>query len=894
MSTSTLTKPKPVKAKPAKSPKPAKSKVVGEPESVVRPKRGRPYALRSVIGNCTLTNTAVTAWYTLAQQSVAFKPDSQVEAIIEDGGAALADLVGQRVYVRVTTRPVSVADIANRTWADATRAGAGPLPGAVEMLVREQNRLVDADLSEKYVFMGVRIATARRYPSDPRREIEWLAPQLEVTNQILSKPGLMGRPSTSAEMDLLLRRSVAIGLPLPPPDTHVVGDWDTDDLPALTEDVLVTTEPWAKTAEVSIWDTLGNPQRNRVAVLTMGRVGDMDIPQDGQGGWIHRTDRLPFPIEFMATIDVLPDDRVNGRVRHQIDTIVDQYKHYTVEHGKPAPRSLARQNERALEVEDQLSAGLGGLATRTDGWYRMAIWGQDEPEIKDKVAVIQNLYGRQIEWWWSSGQYDLVREFVPGEPLANSAQRRCLTAPSVMAALPAATAQIGDGYGALVGASSGTSMKAFLWALWLDMERRNRSGLAILTGGLGSGKSVLAGLLVYMTSMMGATWTIFDPSGRLGKLCSLPELRDWSRHINLLSGRDGELSPYRVLLDPRSEHFRDTRRSDIENRAEYESEMEAVAAQRTALCLDVLTSLLPKVQRQDAKALSVLRSAVTAVPGARTSSPGMVLAELRKIVQGESKTELAWTQEHRIVANDIYTELSTFAATPKGRLVFGQASGDDTGMETPDGRRRVLTVYSLNGLTMPTPRQLEMGDESSSTRQSKALFNLAAWLTQQSIYLGDPNERKGLLIDEGHMLAEFEEGAALIDKTSVDSRKHNVRFLLCSQNVNHFDIDRIAPLASAVIVGRTTDPKSAADALRLCGLAEDPSLIASLGRLTQELARVNPDEQQSVPHEFLFSTKDLGQVEKITVWGDEHSDVMEALDTTPGGQRTEEANYART
>ena len=58
MSTSTLTKPKPVKAKPAKSPKPAKSKVVGEPESVVRPKRGRPYALRSVIGNCTLTNTA--------------------------------------------------------------------------------------------------------------------------------------------------------------------------------------------------------------------------------------------------------------------------------------------------------------------------------------------------------------------------------------------------------------------------------------------------------------------------------------------------------------------------------------------------------------------------------------------------------------------------------------------------------------------------------------------------------------------------------------------------------------------------------------------------------------------------------------------------------------------
>lgn len=896
---------KAVKVKKVRTPKPPKERAVKpekpiqqvpERESVVKPKRGRPYLLRSVVGNVTLTNTSVTAWFTLAPQSVSFQPDQQVETIIADGGAALADLVGHRVYVRVTSRPVAAPDIANLTWADAVRAGAGPLPGAVDMMLRDQERLIGADLSEKFVFMGVRVATSRRYQKDARREVEWLAPQLEKAAQVLARPGLAGRASSEVEMDLLLRRSVALGLPLPSQDSHVVGDWDTDDLPSLTDDLLITTEPWAKTAEVSKFDEQGIFQQTRVAVLTMGRVGDMDIPQDGQGGWIHRADRLPFPVEFMATIDVLDDGKVNDRVRHQIDVITDQYKHYTVEHEKPAPRSLSRQNDLALEVEDELSAGLGGLATRTDGWFRMAVWGADEQEVRDKVAIIQTLWGRQVEWWWSSGQFDLVREFMPGEPLANSAQRRHLTAPSVMASLPSATAQIGDGYGALVGASSGTSVKPFLWALWLDMERRNRSGLAIVTGGLGSGKSVLAGLLVYETAMLGSCrWTIFDPSGQLGRLCELPDLADWSRHVNLLNGRDGELSPYRVLYDPRPDNFHDPRRSDLENRAEWESEMEKTAAQRKSLCQDVLTSLLPKTLRQDTKAQSVLRAAVNAVPGARSSSPQMILDELKRIVHGEAIAELEWTRDHQIAANDIYTELSTFSETPKGRLIFGQGE-EDNDQETPDGRRRVLTVYSLNGLTMPTARQIEMGDESSSTRQSKALFNLAAWLTQQSIYLGDRNERKGLLIDEGHMLAEVEEGAALIDKTSVDSRKHNVRFLLLSQNVNHFDIERIGPLTSEVLVGRTTDAHSASDALRLCGLPEDPGYIDVLGHLTQVPPRINPDEpmMEDVPHEFLYSTKDLGQIEKITVWGEQHPQVMDTLRTTPGQVpvSSEEAMYA--
>lgn len=849
-----------------------------ERESVVRSIKGRPFALRAVVGNVSLARTGVIAWYTLDPKSVSFRPDSEIETLIAHAGASLADLVGHRVFFRVTTRPVAVAQLADRTWQDSVARTAGPLPGAEDMLVREQVKLHNADLSEKFVFIGVRVATSRRYPSDPRREVAALKPVLEKVRATVGV-GIEARPSTPAEMDLLLRRSFALGMPLAPAESHALGDWDTDDLPALAADIEVTTAPWAKTATVRGWAANGEPQQVRVAVLTMGRLGEMHVPQDGLGGWMHRADRLPFPVEWMATVDVLSDEKVNAQVRHQIDVIGDQYTHYTVEHGKPAPRQLSRQNDLALTVEDELSKGLGGLATRTHGWYRLAVWGQTDEEVAAKVEVIRALYGRQVEWWWSSGQYDLTREFVPHEPLANAAQRRRLTAPSVMAALPAATAEIGDGYGALVGQASGISKRPMLWAMWRDMEVRNRSGLAFVTGGLGSGKSVLCGLLVYMSAMMGSRWTIFDPSGRLGKLCELPELKPYARHTNLLAGRDGELNPYAVLSDPRPEHYRDPRQSDAENRREHGEAVEATRAQRKSLCLDMLTALLPKALRQDSRALSVLRAAVAVVPGDRQSSPLLVLDQLKKIAHDSDASE--WTVDHRIAARDVVGELEIFAGTPKGRLVFGK----HVEHEETQHDRVLLQVYSLNGLRVPTARQIEMGDESSDARQSQVLFNLAAWLTQQSIYQGDPRERKGLFIDEAHLLSAFDEGVALMEKSSVDSRKHNARVLLCSQNVNHFDVERLSPLASAVFIGRTTEEKAAAEALKLAGLVSADAYVRELSGLSSQPPRSDsdPDEDDGgdYPHEFIFSTKDLGMVERITVFGDQHPHVMEALDSTP-------------
>lgn len=858
-------------------------------------------ALRGVVGNVTLSQSEVTVWYLLEPRSISFRPDREVEEMMNSGAAALAGFAGYRVYWRVTARPYAVREMAEASWNDAVTHTDGPLPGAAQMLEREQLHLRGADMSEKYVFMGVRVAKKRRYPSDPRREVLELRDRIEDVSSIMSKAGLEGIPATDDDMDLLLRRSVGLGLPAPRSHSALVGDLDVDDLPVLVSDVEVTAEPFARTCRVRGWTPTGEPIEKRVAILTMGRTNEMNVPQDGQGGWMHRTDRLPFYVEWMATIDVLPDERVGREVRHQLDIVMDQHKHYEVEHSKPAPEALRRQYAQAVEVESELDQGMGGLAARTNGWYRIAVWGDTEAEVRERVAAIKSLYGRKVEWWWSNGQYQLVREFIPCEPLANEAARRRMPVTSVLAALPAATAATGDDFGIVLGSTAGTSRRPVIWHPWHDMEVRHRSGLMMLSGGLGSGKSNALGLIIYRSAMLGTTWTVFDPSGRLAKLCELPELADYSEHINLMAGRDGELSPYRVISDPDPAHFQDRSKSRRQNEAELEEERESVRARRQTLCRDTLTSLLPRVLREDRAVGSVLGAAVRRVPAERTSSPVTVLEHLQAManedysaVQGASEEQRdEWvradrqlSQEHRVAARDVWDELEMFSRTPKGRLIFGRVNEADF---TTDDRRVVLRVYSMHGLRIQSAQERASNDDKAESRQGNVLFNLAAWLTQQAIYLGDHNARKGLAIDEAHMLA-FAEGQALMDKSSVDSRKHNARVILCSQNVNHFDIDGLSPLVGAVLVGRTTSDEAARDALKLMGLPPADGYVRLLGNLTRSSHRREREvlagtAGRRAPHEFVFSTKDQGMTERIAIDGWAHPHVMDALNTGANSSR---------
>ena len=91
----------------------------------------------------------------------------------------------------------------------------------------------------------------------------------------------------------------------------------------------------------------------------------------------------------------------------------------------------------------------------------------------------------------------LLREFIPGEPLASGANRRFMHAELLAAGMPAATASVGQRHGFPLGVTTGGLLPAGAVGPVVPDRGRNRSGLVTVTGSPGGGKSTLAGMLAY-------------------------------------------------------------------------------------------------------------------------------------------------------------------------------------------------------------------------------------------------------------------------------------------------------------------------------------------------------------------------------------------------------------
>ena len=211
-------------------------------------------------------------------------------------------------------------------------------------------------------------------------------------------------------------------------------------------------------------------------------------------------------------------------------------------------------------------------------------------------------------------------------------------------------------------------------------------------------------------------------------------------------------------------------------------------------------------------------------------------------------------------------------------------SGADPYTEVRDDR---LTVLTMSGLTLPRDA---VGREHWTDAESLGveLLNLAAWLTQRSIYERPRDQRKGVWIDEAFFLSEVPTGRVLMNRFARDSRKWNVRVLLSSQIPADFlKIQGFVSLLDSVFVGRLDDDDAQADALRLLKVpigAGYEQVVASLGRRPGG-ARL-ATERDRAPRQFIFGDG-AGGVERIRVdfSGTHLEHLVSALDTTPDAQR---------
>lgn len=810
-------------------------------------------ALRRISGHCTVTADKIYAWYLLDPQGWSFRPDSVREQLIVDGADVYAQLIKRSVHIRVTTRPYPVS----RWAADHDANAPAPLPGWREHLLTDQRHLAGRSMADKEVYVGVEIPARKGIykalgglaGSLSDREVSALSAQIRATDEIMASPGMEGAPATPRQLEWLLHRSCSLGLPAPLTLGAVEnGHWETEDLHEFTDHVQWFAMPYARTLRV-VGENDSQRIERHVCVLSVGRMTDLEIPSGIP--WMQRTDQLGFPVEWSGRVEIEDSAKVGMAMRRNIQKIRAQKDHYEVEHQEPAPGALDRQADKALMVEDEISMGLSGLSTRTSGWYRLAVSGRSEEEALERASLVRKLFTPQITIARPADQYAVAREFIPGERLGSTAYKRRMPVTTLSAAVPAATAKVGDRLGIHLGETSGTSARVVTWEPWEMTERSEESGLAVLCAGLGGGKSTAGGNIIYRTVMQGVPWTVLDPSGRLTALCRLPELADRSQAIDLLDAPAGALCTYRVIAEPRREHYE----SDLDWRAAQDQ----AADTRRLLTGSVLRSMLPRQLQDHVLTEVALMRAVGSVAAKITSSTSNVVDALSRL---DGDPEL---RRHAGYMADFLREA---AKTSHGRLIFPPGYQQDYATEDP-----LLTVYSLRGLALPD--ETTAYSEDLDERLSMCVLYLAAWLTQRGMYFGDVNARKGIFIDEAWALSTFSTGRRFIDRAARDSRKHNTRVLMASQNPADLLKLDLANLISAAFIGRLTGEDAQTDALRfLPGVRDGMGYEAIFGTLSRPTR-----EGRRGAREFIFSDG-TGGIERIRMDMSAHPALLEALQTT--------------
>ncbi|GLW30234.1 ATP-binding protein [Actinoplanes regularis] len=823
-------------------------------------------AISEIAGHLTFTQSTVTAWYSLPEVRWAFRPDAEREALLSAISEQYAGLAGFRLHLRRTTRPFPADEWARTVDSFTTK----PLPdvhGATswsDHLVAAQRHLLSVNHAEGQTYLGVTFA--RRSLGDTfaerilrafgrgtsENERRKLGRTVEQFDEVLNAFGMRGRRVTPQELEWLLFRSVALGMAPPGLLSPVSnGHWETGDLLALTEQVERYRTPYGST--VKLVNRMTGEERH-VAVLSVGRMEPLEIPEKHEP-WMHFHERLPWPMELSSRLDILGSNSSFKNLEHRLRMIRSQQLDYA-EHGIDAPPELERLAKRALVIGDEMTTGLPTDSARAHGWHRIAVSGANREECLERARRLIQLYSRElrISLQHPKNQDQLAREFIPGEPIANTGYVRRMPVKLLAAALPQAASTVGDRRGDLIGRTAGTCRRPVFLDLHFPMEVRERSGLGVFVAEPGGGKSTLMGALGYLNARRGVQVTLLDPSGPLARLCQMPELRPYSRVLNLTGSEQGTLAPYSLIPTPIRSEFPTGPTGD----REYEIAISNARAERRMLVQDICSMLVPPQVAKEASTATLLRHAVRQVPAEETSTLDDVVTTLQGLGDDEGR-ELA-------------NLLLDTAEMPLALLFFGRPPEHLLGADA------ALTVITMAGLRLP---DLKIEREYWSAEESLALpmLHTAHRLAVRRCYGGSMSSRKMVGLDEAHFMEGWRSGRSFLVRLARDSRKWNLAALVASQNPRDILGLDVQNLVSTVFVGRIAeDQEIASEALRLLRVPVHDGYEATLASLSQ----VDTASQHRLGfREFVMRDVD-GRVQKVRVDVSYVEGLLEHLDTTPG------------
>ncbi|MGW5148257.1 ATP-binding protein [Rhodococcus koreensis] len=832
-------------------------------------------ALVRVEGNVTRTRRQSTAWFVQPPGPWNMRPVGTQRRYIQNEGLVVANLAEAGVtglHRRLVRTPWPV-----RQWAQAHDRWADPIPdvpGALswaDYLRGQQHAMLWGNPTQKGRYWGVELPprsagaqgldtvgqwleSVLDWPLIGRFAQLWrtwaraafLGEQKAITDHLatierhLSGQGVNAKPATAAQMDYLLLRSATLGLPL---DADGVisggGDWEESDVAALED--LTTLELTPGEGYTTVRGRVGGRDYTGYAiVLTLGRMAPLPIPEK-MLPWQVIGDPSGEPLEWSERICLKTKGQTLRSLRRLTSKIEAQFDHYTVEHDQVPPQELAEQHALAQRVISDIEEDHSGLSVRTEGWYRVLVVGSSPEEAKEKVALLQEMYAPRIRLEQEHGQYQLLREFIPGEPLANIAHCRRMNVEALSAGMAAVGDRIGDRTGVVVGQTASIAPRPAVWDLFAAHEKKHKSGLTPIVAVPGSGKTFLAGMLVYQAVRAGAYGVVLDPSGPLKKLAQLPEFRGIAE-VQALTGRTsrpGSLNPYRVIVDPR----RDDPEYDPTGpdytadtdpvaaaQSQYEADLRAAEAERISVAVSVLKMMLTPSRLEHQWTETVLQTAANMVGGDRHHNLGEVLAAIAAIGEGTGETNV----DLMSCARSIHQDLAMMSKLAEARVLFPEEGTIGDGEDVDRTVR--LTVLTMPGLQLP-PEGTDPAQWTPQQRMAGPLMHMAAWMANRLVYELPRYERKVLFLDENKYLEQTGAGRTLNLRIARDSRKYKVRALVCSQLPDDYlgvdGTDDKSALTYEVIIGDLGGNAHAIEgALKLLNLPLGEgyeSLLAGLG-----------------------------------------------------------------
>jgi hypothetical protein len=825
-----------------------------------------PLALRRIEGNLSFGTAGTWAWFWVPTERWAFRPDGERSNLVVDIASRVSTLTGRQLHLRVTSRPYPAAswarDLDART-PDPLRSSSGV--SWADHLVRAQRHVRASTMADKEVYLGVRLlepggiggGVGRLLGTSHGPARGRLEKDAALVAELVSGAGMQARPAQTRELEWLLHRSLGLGLPSPGTLSPVRdATWETEDLFEISDTVAFEAEPFGQTVKIIRRGNGRPPLVRHAAVVTMGRVESVEVPETAQDPWLVQTDRMPFGVEWSIRLDVLDGQQALDAVSRKLLVVRDMQRHYR-EHDLDEPLALERQARQAREMQDDMVSGGDVTGTRVHGWFRMAVTAADGEQCLERVRAVMDTYRkRRMTVVHPKGQFGLLREFVPGEPLSSTAYRRRLPVIYFAAGVPTASSRLGDRRGPYIGHTSTSSRRAVMFDTHFATEVRETSGLVPIVGSLGSGKSVLAGLITYEAVRRGIHAVVLDPSGPLANLTALPELAAVSRHLDLTTAAPGTLNPYAVVPEPRP--------GDHPTRDALEEARALATQDRKMLALDVATMLLPPALAALPRTRLLLTEAVRATRGA----PGTSLWSVVELLERQTEDD----------ARDIAAFLRDMAELPLARLFFPTGpAGDAVGVGDD-----VLTVLTMPGLILP-PSGVNREHWSTSEQLAIPLLHLACWYATRAIYGRPRVERKLIALDETHFLADWGAGRSLFNRLGRDSRKWNTCVLAASQNPKDVLGMEVSNFISSAFVGRIEDDEVAADALRMLRIPPGVGYESVLARLSPRGA---PGERSRI-REFVMRDVD-GNVDRMRVDLDHLPELLAALDTTARPDETDE------